>query len=71
MTDISYPLTPPIVPPVFPGCFADDVVRVMDTATEVKAGTDGRVSFEEFLDLLEQAGPAGPLEGPDPKVQQR
>ena len=48
---------------------ADDVVRVMDTATEVKAGTDGRVSFDEFLDLLEQAGPAGPLEGPDPKVQ--
>lgn len=42
----------------------------MDTATEVKAGTDGRVSFDDFLDLLEQAGPAGPLEGPDPKVQQ-
>eukprot|EP00904_Undaria_pinnatifida_P006095 jgi/Undpi1/2615/HiC_scaffold_13.g05994.m1 len=48
----------------------DDVVRVLDTAAELKAGTDGRVSFDEFLGLLEQAGPAGPLEGPDPKVME-
>ena len=47
------------------------MVRVLDTAAELKAGTDGRVSFDEFLGLLEQAGPAGPLEGPDPKVHHK
>lgn len=41
----------------------------MAAAAESEAGTDGRVSFDDFIHLLEQAGPAGPLEGPDPKVQ--
>lgn len=40
----------------------------MAAAAETEAGMDGRVSFDEFIHLLEQAGPAGPLEGPDPKV---
>lgn len=41
----------------------------MAAAAGTEAGMDGRVSFDEFIQLLEQAGPAGPLEGPDPKVQ--
>lgn len=40
----------------------------MAAAADNEAGMDGRVSFDEFIRLLEQAGPAGPLEGPDPKV---
>lgn len=40
----------------------------MAAATEMEMGTEGRVSFDEFIQLLEQAGPAGPIEGPDPKV---
>lgn len=41
----------------------------MAAAADNEAGMDGRVSFDEFIRLLEQAGPAGPLEGPDPKVR--
>eukprot|EP00752_Nemacystus_decipiens_P001538 g1507.t1 len=48
----------------------DDVARVMAAAADTEAGMDGRVSFDEFIRLLEQAGPAGPLEGPDPKVME-
>lgn len=40
----------------------------MAAAANTEAGMDGRVSFDQFIRLLEQAGPAGPLEGPDPKV---
>lgn len=40
----------------------------MAAAADTEAGMDGRLSFDEFIRLLEQAGPAGPLEGPDPKV---
>lgn len=40
----------------------------MAAAANTDAGMDGRVSFDQFIRLLEQAGPAGPLEGPDPKV---
>lgn len=53
---------------VSPRAFADDVARVMTAAAGTEAGMDRRVSFDEFIHLLEQAGPAGPLEGPDPKV---
>lgn len=51
-----------------PAHLADDVARVMDAAAGTEAGIDRRLSFDEFIHLLEQAGPAGPLEGPDPKV---
>lgn len=69
----SHPATPVPVPTntaVFHRrTFLDDVERIMAAAAESEAGTDGRVSFDDFIHLLEQAGPAGPLEGPDPKVQ--
>ncbi|CAN0462050.1 unnamed protein product [Ectocarpus sp. 12 AP-2014] len=48
----------------------DDVARVMAAAANTDAGMNGRVSFDDFIRLLEQAGPAGPLEGPDPKVME-
>lgn len=40
----------------------------MATAADTEAGMEGRLSFNCFIRLLEQAGPAGPLEGPDPQV---
>lgn len=38
---------------------------------ETDPGVEKRVSFDDFIRLLEQAGPPGPLEGPDPKVMRK
>ncbi|CAM9298428.1 unnamed protein product, partial [Choristocarpus tenellus] len=48
----------------------DDVERIMAKAVETQLAKDDRVTFDDFIRLLEQAGPAGPLEGPDPKVME-
>ena len=42
----------------------------MATAADTEDGMEGRLSFNDFIRLLEQAGPAGPLEGPDPQVME-
>lgn len=49
---------------------ADVIERIVATAADTEAGIEGRVSFNDFIRLLERAGPAGPLEGPDPQVME-
>lgn len=45
------------------------MTRIVAAVGETGLGIHGRVSFDDFIRLLERAGPAGPIEGPDPKVK--
>ena len=47
----------------------DAVKRITAAAAATgEAGMEARISFDDFIRLLEQAGPTDPLDGPDPKV---